>query len=80
MPDQEHTVYARWDDEAGVWVVIGSTVPGLVTEAPTMEVLIQKLERMVPELLEENGVLPPGEERGVPWHLLSDYRAVTHGN
>jgi len=54
-------------------------VPGLVTEAPTVEALIKKLERMVPERLEENGILPPGEERRVPWHLLSDYRGVTHG-
>jgi len=38
-------------------------VPGLATEAPTLEELLAKLTVVVPELLEENGVRvePPVE-------------------
>ncbi len=35
-------VSAIWDDEAGVWVVESEDVPGLVTEAETMEALKEK--------------------------------------
>jgi len=51
-----HLVYADWDAEAGVWVATSQDVPGLITEAPTMEQLTQKLDVMVPELLDANGV------------------------
>jgi predicted RNase H-like HicB family nuclease len=47
-------VYARWDDEAQVWVAESDDVPGLITEAPTTEALIAKLSVLIPELLEEN--------------------------
>jgi uncharacterized protein DUF1902 len=32
-------VRADWDDEAQVWVATSSDLEGLVTEAPTLEVL-----------------------------------------
>ncbi|MGC8905503.1 DUF1902 domain-containing protein [Thermus sp.] len=46
---------ASWDEGAGVWVAESEDVPGLATEAPTLEELLAKLAVMVPELLEENG-------------------------
>lgn len=49
-------VRAFWDREAGVWVAESEDVPGLATEAETLEGLMAKLGIMVPELLEENGV------------------------
>ncbi|MFN3180334.1 MAG: DUF1902 domain-containing protein [Thermus sp.] len=49
-------VQALWDREAGVWVAESEDVPGLATEAATLEELLAKLAIMVPELLEENGV------------------------
>ena len=49
-------VQALWDWEAGVWVAESDNVPGLATEAATLEELLAKLAVMVPELLEENGV------------------------
>ena len=55
-------VRAEWDDEAGVWVATSDDVPGLATEADTMEGLISKLRAMIPELLELNqgtDCLPP---------------------
>lgn len=52
--DQEITVLAFWDDEASVWVAESEQVPGLVTEAKTLELLATKLEHLIPELLELN--------------------------
>ena len=41
-------VRAEWDEEAKVWVATSDDVPGLVTEAETMEILSSKLEIMIP--------------------------------
>lgn len=61
-------VRADWDPEAGVWVATSDEVPGLVTEAETLEALSAKLEHLVPELLEANGVPLDAE---VPFELLA---------
>ena len=50
------TVNAEWDPEAKVWVATSDDVPGLITEAETVEALTEKLSVMIPELLEANGV------------------------
>jgi hypothetical protein len=63
-----HFIRAEWDDEAKVWVATSDDVPGLATEADTLELLAQKLETMVPELLELNGETVAGE---VPFELLA---------
>jgi predicted RNase H-like HicB family nuclease len=47
-------VFANWDSDAQVWVAESNDVPGLITEAPTVEALIAKLHVLIPELLEEN--------------------------
>jgi predicted RNase H-like HicB family nuclease len=52
-------VVAEWDEEAAVWVASSDDVPGLATGADTIEALIEKLKVVIPELLEENGLLPP---------------------
>lgn len=49
------TVTANWDSEAKVWVASSDDVPGLITEAETVETLVEKLSVMIPELLEANG-------------------------
>jgi len=61
-------IRAEWDQEAAVWVATSDDVPGLATEAETLEALSAKLERMIPELLEANGVHPDAE---VPFELLA---------
>jgi predicted RNase H-like HicB family nuclease len=48
------TVIAQWDAEARVWVAMSDDVPGLATEAETLDELERKLTVMVPELLELN--------------------------
>lgn len=45
------TVSAFWDDEANVWVAESDDVPGLVTEAESIEKLTQKLQVLIPELI-----------------------------
>ncbi|AFY48309.1 protein of unknown function (DUF1902) [Nostoc sp. PCC 7524] len=50
-------VEAFWDSEAEVWVATSDDVPGLVTEASTIEILAQKLRVIIPELLILNQVL-----------------------
>ena len=55
MPGQGFHVRADWDEEAQVWVATSEDIPGLATEASTIEALMTKLEVMVPELLELNG-------------------------
>ena len=47
-------VNATWDPEAAVWVATSDDVPGLVAEASTIEVLLDDLRALIPELLELN--------------------------
>ena len=48
----DYPVTAFWDAEASVWVATSEDVPGLTTEADTVEALLAKLRIMIPELLE----------------------------
>ncbi len=45
-------INAFWDEEAQVWIAESTDVPGLCTEASTLELLGQKIQIMIPELLE----------------------------
>jgi hypothetical protein len=60
-------VRADWDPEAKVWIADSEDVPGLATEATTVEGLMSRLEVMIPELLELNG-WPDQDE--VPFEIL----------
>ena len=55
--ERDYVIRAARDAEAGVWVALSHEVPGLATEAETMEVLESKLAGMVPELLLASGHL-----------------------
>lgn len=67
------TVHAVWDDEAHVWVATSDDVPGLATEADDMEALVRKLQSMIPELLDANGIV---HDRQVPFEILGQRFAV----
>lgn len=56
LPSGEYRIQARWDNDAQVWVATSDDVPGLATEGETLLALHEKLEVMVPELLEANGL------------------------
>ncbi len=49
---------ALWDADPGVWTATSEDVPGLATEAETLEALTQKLRSLVPELLQLNQIIP----------------------
>jgi predicted RNase H-like HicB family nuclease len=70
MSERIYVVRADWDAEAKVWVAYSDDVPGLATGADTLEGLVDKLKMVVPELLEENGLLP-GPFDDVPFVLLA---------
>lgn len=53
-----YLVWAAWDADAKVWVARSDDVPGLVTEAETLESLDAKLKTLVPELLQANNCHP----------------------
>jgi predicted RNase H-like HicB family nuclease len=73
MPQQPLLVTAEWDAEAGVWVATSEDVPGLATEAATVDALMEKLKVMIPELLAENGN-PAADE--VAFTLRSERHAI----
>jgi predicted RNase H-like HicB family nuclease len=64
-------VLATWDPEAEVWVATSDDVPGLVTEAATVETLTDKLRFMIPELLEANSV-PRPDGASISFELTSE--------
>lgn len=51
-----HIYYAELsrDDEAGVWYVSDTDIPGLVAEATSERELVVKIRELVPELYEFN--------------------------
>jgi predicted RNase H-like HicB family nuclease len=63
-------VQADWDPEAEVWVATSDDVPGLATEAETIEALTEKLRTLIPELLEANQV-PSDPRREIVFELTS---------
>ena len=48
------SVTAEWDPEAKVWVAVSDDIPGLVTEAMSLQKLVEKLQILIPELCELN--------------------------
>lgn len=50
----EYNVMFHWDPEALVWVATSDDVPGLVLESGSVDALIERVRRAIPELLELN--------------------------
>lgn len=70
--NNEISITASWDPEAQVWVAVSDDVPGLVTEACSLQKLISKLQVLVPELCEVNSHLmnPPSGKISI----FADYK------
>ena len=64
-------IAADWDSEAEVWVATSEDVPGLVTEAATVESLTEKLRILIPELLGANGLLKGAHPDAISFELVS---------
>ncbi|MBU1399124.1 MAG: DUF1902 domain-containing protein [Proteobacteria bacterium] len=69
-------VEAFWDEEAKVWVASSDDVPGLITEAATMELLIQKVRILIPELFRANNIVTDEETIDIPVYLLGRWQEV----
>ena len=67
IPNAVYEIRAQWDDEAGVWVAESDDVPGLIAEADSPKVLVQKLKALIPELLGLNGAV---SDRTASFHVL----------
>ncbi|PHJ57855.1 hypothetical protein VF14_27965 [Nostoc linckia z18] len=71
-------VQAFWDKDAEVWVATTSDVPGLATEASSIEILTQKLRVMIPELIVLNGIIPSDYVGSIAFELISDRQELIH--
>lgn len=69
-PSGVYEIRAQWDSEAGVWVAESEDVPGLVAEADSPNVLVQKLRTLIPELLELNRAT---SDRTASFHVLYEH-------
>ena len=70
LRERVYYVRADWDEEAQVWYVSSTDVPGLAAEAETPEKLRALLDELIPELVELNG---QGDDPGVPYSLTFDH-------
>ena len=79
-PEQVFYVKALFDPEARVWYVADTDVPGLATEAETPDQLLAKLDTMIPELLEANGVVRRNNDiLQVPFDvILANHQSGNH--
>jgi predicted RNase H-like HicB family nuclease len=51
----EYTISLLWDDEASVWIAESQEIPGLILESDSFDVLVERVKKAVPELLELSG-------------------------
>ena len=49
-----YTVKLFWDSEVDVWIATSDDIKGLVLESGSLDVLIERVRRTVPELLKLN--------------------------
>ncbi len=68
--DKKYLIKAFWDDESKVWVASSKDVPGLITEAATLELLIEKLKIIIPELLQANDIAV--SDQPISFHIVSE--------
>ena len=71
MTQTKFQIQAFWDSEAQVWVATSDDIPGLATEASTLEFLTQKLRDIIPELITLNKILPVNYVGSISFNLIS---------
>ena len=49
-------IYAEWQKEARLWVASSADIRGLAAEAGTLEALEHRLEKILPQLMQLNGL------------------------
>lgn len=50
----DYTVNISWDNDAEVWIATSEDILGLIMESDSYEMLIERLRKSIPELLELN--------------------------
>jgi len=63
-------VRATWDNEASVWTAESSDLPGLVTEAASLDELDAKLPGLIRDLLEDDAA---AEGYEVPVEVIASF-------
>ncbi len=71
-----YRVEAFWDQEVNVWVATSEDVPGLATEAETLDSLNSKLRQMIPELLILNGIIADNYSGSITIELISHHQQI----
>ncbi|MFC7049647.1 DUF1902 domain-containing protein [Emcibacter nanhaiensis] len=72
---KKYIVKAIWDEEAKVWSVDETDVPGLAACAPTPSDLVEILMDLIPQLVELNdGCIEHSKDhQSVPFELFAQY-------
>ena len=52
----KYKIVCEWDSNAQVWVATSDEVDGLVLEDSSLDALIERVKKAIPELIELNGV------------------------
>jgi predicted RNase H-like HicB family nuclease len=65
------SVRAIWDAEVEVWVATSEDIPGLATEAETIEALTIKLRNMIPELMILNKLISENYSGSINFDLTT---------
>jgi hypothetical protein len=73
-----HQIAAFWDPDVEVWVATSDAIPGLATEALTIEMRTQKLRMMIPELMDCNQFMPQGYTGSIKFELISRRQESIH--
>jgi predicted RNase H-like HicB family nuclease len=79
MSQTIYKVQASWDREAEVWVAESEDIPGLVTEAETIEALTAKLHQIIPELLELNRIARVDDRAAISFELIGRRQELIRG-
>ena len=54
----EYIIRLIWDEESGVWIATNDEIP-VALEADSVDVLIERVRRAIPELIEMNHLQMP---------------------
>jgi hypothetical protein len=76
MPSRLIVIRIAFDEEAAVWYVEHSDLPGLRAEAATADGLMQRIPALVADLMEENG--GTGEAREIPIEIIASRGTRVH--
>ena len=72
-------VTARWDPDGSIWVAESEDIVGLVTEAASLDALVERITAVTSELLEDNAarIDPAIIGEVIDLHILAPYDATT---